>query len=90
MGHCVLLYLMNLGIQNFFGTTTFGTRHISAALTGSYKSTPSIPLILASNAAILSRSMLSDDLALRDSLSNAFMTVGAGVGDADYTNAGLC
>jgi hypothetical protein len=34
--------------------------------------------------------MLSDDLALRDSLSNAFMTVGAGVGDADYTNAGLC
>jgi len=67
-------------------------RHISAAWTESYKSTPSIILILilASSASILSWSMLSDDLALWDSLANAFMTAGAGAGVADYTNAGLC
>ena len=52
--HCVSVYLMNSGTQNFFSTTIFGTRHIFAARTGSYKSTPSMTLILASNDAILS------------------------------------
>jgi hypothetical protein len=37
MGHCVPLYLMNSGTQNFFGTTTFETKHISTARTRSYK-----------------------------------------------------
>jgi hypothetical protein len=47
-------------------------------------------LIRASNTIILSWWMLLDDLALRDSLANAFMTVRAGASDVDYTNAGLC
>jgi len=34
--------------------------------------------------------MLSYDLALWDSLANAFMTAGAGAGVADYINVGLC
>jgi hypothetical protein len=46
-------------------------------------------LILASNAFILSWSMLSDDLALWDSLANASMTVGTSAGVADYTNIGF-
>jgi len=90
MGHCAPLYLMNSGTQNFFETATFGTRHISVAHTGSYKSTPSTTLILASSTSILSWSMLSDDLALWDSWVNALMTIRAGAGVADYTNAGLC
>jgi len=90
MRHCVPLYLMDSRTRNFYRTTTFGTKHISAAHTGSYKSTLSITLILASSASILSWSMLSDDLALWDSLANAFMIVGAGAGVADCTNVGLC
>jgi len=83
MGHCVPLYLMNSGTQNFFGTTTFGTRHIVAARTGSYKSTPSMTLILASSVAML------DYLAWWDSLTNASMTARAGADVADCTNARL-
>ena len=90
MGHHVPLYLMNFGTRNFFGTTTFGIRHISAAQTGSYKSTPSMTLILDSNASILSWSTLSDDLALWDSLANASTIVGASAGVADCTNIGFC
>jgi len=81
---------MNSGTQNFFGTTAFGTKHISAARTGSYKFTPSMTLILASSAAIWSWSMLLDDLALSDSLANTSMTVRAGAVITDCTNIGLC
>ena len=80
---------MNLGTQKFFGTTTFGIRHISTACIGSYKSTPLIALILASNVVILSWSISLDDFDLWDSLENVFTTIGADVGAVDYTNARL-
>jgi len=47
-------------------------------------------LILASSASISFGSMLSDDLALWDSLADAFMTVEAGAGVADGKNVGFC
>jgi len=47
-------------------------------------------LIMASNASILSWSMLSDDLALWGSLADASMTVGVGAGVADGKNVGFC
>jgi len=90
MGYCVPVYLINLGTQNFFGTTIFGTRHISTAYTKLYKFTPSIALILASSVVILSWSMSSNDLVLWDSLANSSIITRAGAGVADYTNAGLC
>jgi len=82
MGHCVPIYLMNSGTRNFFGTTIFETKYISAART-LYKSTLSMALILASNATILS--MSSDDLVLWDLLANA-----SEVSASDYTDGGLC
>ena len=44
--------------------TTFRTRHIYVACTGSYKSTPSLALILASNITILSLSISLDNFIL--------------------------
>jgi len=55
---------MNSGMWNLFGTITFGARHISTALTWSYKSTHLIGLTLASNVVILSWSMSLDDFYL--------------------------
>jgi len=78
MGHYVSVYLMNFGTQKLYGTTMFGTRHIFAAFTRSYKSTPSIALILASNVVILSWSILLDDLVLWDSFANVYTTAGVG------------
>jgi len=89
MGYCVPVYLRNSGTHNFFETTTFGTRHIFVARNGSYKSTPSMALIRASNAAILFWSMPLDDLVLWDSLVNGSMTTGAAGGGIECTNAGL-
>jgi len=43
---------------------------------------------MTSNAVILSISL--DDLVLRDSLENVFITIGAGTDAADCTNVGLC
>jgi len=75
---------MNLETQNFYGITTFGIRHISTACIGSYKSTPLIAFILASNAVILSWLISLDDFVLWDSLENVSTTVGADVGVVDY------
>jgi len=80
---------MNSGTHNFFGITTFEIRHIFAAFTRSYKSTPSIALILASSVVILSWSISLDDLIIWVSFMNVFMIMGAGTGVINCTNAGL-
>jgi hypothetical protein len=67
----------------------FGTKHISTAYTGSYKSTPSIALILASNVAILSWSISLDDFVLWDSLANTSTIVEVSAGIIVYTNVAL-
>jgi len=90
MRHYVLVYLINSGTRNFFATTIFGIRHFFVGWTGSYKSTPSIAMILAFSVAILSWSMPSDDLVLWDLLANAFTITGVGVNVVACTDAGLC
>ena len=84
MSHGTLCSIIfdELGNTKLFGTTIFGTRHISTAQTAT--------LILASSATILSWSMLSDDLALWDSLANVSMTSVVGASVAECINAGLC
>jgi len=80
---------MRLGTQSFFGTTTFRTRHIYAACARSYKFTPSIAFIMASNVAILFWSIPLNDFLLWDSFMNASTGVEASAGIFYNTNVAL-
>ena len=90
MGYCVLLYLMNSGIRNFFGIIIFGIKYISVVRIGLYKFIFLMVLSLVFNVFILVWLMLSDDLVLWDLLADVFTTVGDGAGVVDCINVGFC